>query len=991
MSSDWRCVHPTMDFDTVSNCSGVSSRSDEIRSNASTLSGLSLYKDEFSELRHTINPLKYPQFDRCSTPKQDSGCESSYDNRVSDLSCQLENSLKLNEKYKNELYDLEKSIELKFHDRIQKLITTNLRLKIELDNANSQVQRLLSAFSTERNTSLVPNATFIQLEQKYYKLSLESATLQLNLQESRNQNEEYERENKDLNIELNQLKTDCGAKKLCIKELKKKIIEQTLKIQSSLKDNALSTQTLHDLSSELEHLKKIQDWYKEQLQVYQNNKKSLTDEILNCKINLASKDEIIESLNLDVIEWKEKYNDSEFKMLKEKDRFFKQTQSDSFSGDCEYSLPELNTKNSPNCSCLENDRSVINYYEDTIQDLTSEIKSIKEYIQEQDKKVKDVGKENSDLIAQCVTLQKVVRQNEIMIEELENAKKCLSMELNLANEKLRENSTELSSVRSEVFRLNGEAEIREEEKKLVDSTIKNIREHFDVFRIKYENLEEKLQQKNKQILQLQTEKQKLFMDNNWNICELEKISEKDGVISNLSKEVSTLVIQMKSLKKGLIEKESAIEHLTEEKQGMENKNREEIKKYEAVFTQYKDMVTDYENQIYKLQEHLGVSETTIIDLQDNIKILKDELSKRDSDLNKMTINLSNLQSTLISYEKGSTGNVKDENCSKETSHKNNDKSLVEAIYQFLKNCETATKKCNGLNTKEYIDINKLFNIIEKHVRQDNNIDCNILYDRELINQFTAALHALMDEIQTKLVKVDDAIKIMNKKVEKCSTLLNTRLNLKEKEHENEKIKELNILLQVKELQIKEKQKKYEVNYRTLLKKVKEHMRGRNSAEKHNKYLQELYNSLSDEKNSLKLSITSKDYKNINEKLNYSVLTLEEEALKNQTCDRCFDYAVTVKKLAGLEAEVKRLEEEKGFCSEYTNKKGRTQELKLGNSNLNSEKEKYLSRIEELLSEKKNLANQIDNEIKIVSSTLQGKTEELGKLEMKKNHNVKSVG
>ncbi|KAJ8949994.1 hypothetical protein NQ318_002404 [Aromia moschata] len=51
--------------------------------------------------------------------------------------------------------------------------------------------------------------------------------------------------------------------------------------------------------------------------------------------------------------------------------------------------------------------------------------------------------------------------------------------------------------------------------------------------------------------------------------------------------------------------------------------------------------------------------------------------------------------------------------------------------------------------------------------------------------------------------------------------------------------------------MQDRQKKYEINNRTLLRKVKEHMKGRTAAEKHNKYLQELYNTLSDENNSLK--------------------------------------------------------------------------------------------------------------------------------------------
>lgn len=90
--------------------------------------------------------------------------------------------------------------------------------------------------------------------------------------------------------------------------------------------------------------------------------------------------------------------------------------------------------------------------------------------------------------------------------------------------------------------------------------------------------------------------------------------------------------------------------------------------------------------------------------------------------------------------------------------------------------------------------------------------------------------------------------------------------------------------------------RYERNYRTLLRKVREHMKGRNVAEKHNGYLQELHNNLSDECNTLKLQLELKDseisriqscvdnYLSINEKLKQNVLKLEKELA--DPCNRC---------------------------------------------------------------------------------------------------------
>lgn len=70
------------------------------------------------------------------------------------------------------------------------------------------------------------------------------------------------------------------------------------------------------------------------------------------------------------------------------------------------------------------------------------------------------------------------------------------------------------------------------------------------------------------------------------------------------------------------------------------------------------------------------------------------------------------------------------------------------------------------------------------------------------------------------------------------------------------------------------------NNRTLLRKLKEHMRGRNSTEKQLKYLQNLYDSLSDSHNTLILSATEKDC---------SIKTLQE---------LCENYKVKIKRLTG---------------------------------------------------------------------------------------------
>ncbi|XP_031356494.1 myosin-11-like [Photinus pyralis] len=123
------------------------------------------------------------------------------------------------------------------------------------------------------------------------------------------------------------------------------------------------------------------------------------------------------------------------------------------------------------------------------------------------------------------------------------------------------------------------------------------------------------------------------------------------------------------------------------------------------------------------------------------------------------------------------------------------------------------------------------------------------------------------------------------------------------------VRHLKALCKAKESEMKEKEKRFQANYRTLLRKVKEHMRGRHVAEKHCKYLQELHDSLAEELSTSKLQKATHAFdlhnlrsecenltnSNVKLKREYSILKEEvakyknealhlETSIKNQACD-----------------------------------------------------------------------------------------------------------
>lgn len=789
-----------MDLDTVSNCSSLSLRSEETRSNESTLSGLSIYQDEFTELRHLVNPRKYPNYAFSSSSPSQENCRTRYKGNIyiSTLSHHLEDSQQLQEKYKSDLYNLEKSLELKYYDKIEKLLKTNQRLKSELDNANEQISRLLKNYSKQNTLSSEDN-NFFQLEQKCHDLTSRYSELGNEYFQSKNQNEQYETENKQLKIELSELKIDVETKNACVKELKDKISQQYVEIETLLKTSFKYSQSINDSALELAHVKKTQDWYRERLRLCQDEKQTLSDEILKCKIDLSTQHEKIENLNVELSRWKAKCEVIELKALQDKEKLYKQLDSIHSTSD---------SKNKVELSFIhteENKANIINFYECNIQDLTREIMKIKEYVQEQDGMIQKITKENSELIGRCITLQKNVQHNQIVIEELENVKKSFDAELGEARNKIKQKSDEIITKENQILALHAELKARKDEQNMVEQSVKMVRDQFAVFKFKHRELRDELCIKNKQILQLENEKQKLFMDNNWNICELEKVKQKDVIISQLKGELNKnneiIKEYLETIDTMKIERNKSQENnlsLLNEKQNIIDMDHLEINKYENVLTQYKVMITNCDKEITDLTKLLNESNIKIEDLKDNIKILKQEICQKDINFNE----LNNKCVTLESEFKHLSENVETTRIL-DSKNENNDQR---------QNCNSSV--LNSQHFESYRDIyyktcsEDNLATSEKEIVSLQNKYSKVISNSQTVKKVPTPTNLnSKKKILLKIVELEDRTKKLNEICHECYTTLNNIFNTLKGNNKSEQVQKLNVLLQVKELELKEKQKK----------------------------------------------------------------------------------------------------------------------------------------------------------------------------------------
>ncbi|CAH0548013.1 unnamed protein product [Brassicogethes aeneus] len=851
--------------DTNSTCSDTS---EGLISSISCASG---YQDEFQELRHLVNPKKYPDLPlrNCLTPTQTNKQENEHEAKINRLNAELQNALRTNEKYKIDLFNLEKKIELSFHDKVEALIRRNRVLEVQVENSNNQVERLIKNFGNV-GKSLITCSKCLKLEKINYEVNSSIISLKDEVGQYKSLNNELVEKNKKLSIEIQEIRPLIDIRNACVKDLKEKITKQHVEIQKLQRNEDFLTIGVSNLKNELNHVKKSEEWYKNQLHLCQNEKQVLLEDILMHKNNLAAKYKEYEDLKIEINVWKSRYTELELKLIKEKDcvsKFVepKITIQKEFVGDLD---------NSTN-------QTIANYYENVIQDLYGEINQIKHTFNEKNSTYTKISKENSELVSQCLMLQKSLQLSQVNLEDKENIKKDLQLKLTLLTNSENNKTQEIQKLQQELQNARIELTARNQEKDMVENTIQTIRQYFGVLKSNYEKLKGQINKKNKEVLQLQNEKQELFMNNNWNLCELEKVKEQLLIIKKLQEVIARNEEDMLNMQKSITENEEKIKTLQSEltlKDQQSNtdcdniriKLIKEIEVYDGIILQYKSLIEKSDNKVSELQRKLNNSNYLNEQLTDNMEILKNHIKNKDDDLDISQQKIQSLEKQI--------SNLFEENQQNNLNNKLKDSKST----QCERNNELKTMSNDSRKT----------NLKNKMLELQNKI--NILQDKN-------------NEICSKMQIYANNFKVV--KEENNSN------------NDSDEVKNLKALLAFKDLEKKERQKTHESNNRTLLKKVKEHMKGRKTAEKQNSYLRNLFDALSEEHNNTKLNLSSKEfeinnlnsiikeYDGINRKLKQSIIGLEKQIENFNYCESCGEFEITKKQLKDLQDLFEKLQDE----------------------------------------------------------------------------------
>ncbi|XP_008190815.2 paramyosin [Tribolium castaneum] len=900
--------------EVLSDCSESSKASECGSSNLSTLSGLSEYQGEFLRLKELIDPGSSPNV-KASVRRNH--ITTWYENQIKTLTVQLQNSLKENENYKNQLYNLEKKKAILYNDKVETLLKQNNQLEKKLLEANAQIQRLLNVCETKSNTDL--QNKMLKLEKNNQELSNQNYSLSNELRQCTYQKSEIESDYCNLKSETSDLKLDLVAKLHCIEELKKKISDQHVELQNLTQNNVKLVHELDLLTTELEYVRKSENWYKHELHQLQAEKSDLSAQLLQNKKTTALQGQKIQEMGLELSNLKCVCDELRLSSLKEKERILKQFEN---STDTPIKLENFNKINPP----VDID-GISTYYETVISDLTSDVAKIKSDFEHQQKNFANLSRENSEVLAKCLLLQNSLNEKENTIEQLESSKKELKCKLSQAMDKQVEESRKLADLHKNCAKLETELQLKNEEKDVVEKSVKAIKAQFNSFRCGYQRLKDELSRKNLEIVRLQRA-----------LSELEENTARDA---------------------------EHVAKLNERLAFVERANKE------AEFAK-----ENYLNEINSLNKAIEGLQT---------KPEENNNTSRAVDVMEYICKSCNIGEDGSNRRSVSSGNHSD-------------------YIKLLLNRIVAQFQCNATEI----------------ATKDRNI-------AELRRKIAKLKKFLMNRVE----KIEERCRSFSKRSDENMKMLKALCENSKGCDQSEKYKHLQALLQVKIQEEKDKQRRYERNYRTLLRKVREHMKGRNVAEKHNGYLQELHNNLSDECNTLKLQLEMKDceinklqdcvdnYLAINEKLKQKLekeLTnpctkceeLEKsnlaDALKRCKCEAKDEVILNLQhenerlllEMTSLTAKVETLVEsnnalgaklanlEKLLSEEKaTHEITRNGLIQLENtcSKFNNEKEQLGKRLENLSGKNVYLTKELQH----INSCLQQRTEEVNELNLQRKH------
>lgn len=464
-----------------------------VSSTNTSLSGLTGYEEEFNDLKLlTCTTPTSPQF--CRSQLNDTS-KFIYETKIKNLTSELDNVLKLNEKLKNDLFSKESKYEEENQKKINSFIAKNAHLEAHLTAIRSCIEGLLKqyissdlvTFETDDSSNLCAQIKLIQNEIIRYN-------------NEKNNNELLV---KNIKSQLEIAKEEIQARVACVNELKKKVSEQYSSIENVLQYNKELESKLKAAESELSWCKKSENWYKDQLHNAQFKNMESSETVIKLQQLILVKDQDIQKLNINVSKWKHDYD--ALLMFFKKERGSLSSKIERLQFDMIDTTPH-STEESTECHTC-------NRGENDIEKATNEIDKMKKNIAVQTKHYEGLCKQNSELEARVILLQKTLNEKEIALQNFELEKVDLQNEL-YAKQILEQNQTKnIINLKELNDTLQVKLAALEREKMEVENVVGFIRQDLNKVMLAHTQLKQDISQKDKMICGLQNKIEQLAKNN----------------------------------------------------------------------------------------------------------------------------------------------------------------------------------------------------------------------------------------------------------------------------------------------------------------------------------------------------------------------------------------------------------------------------------------------------------------------------------------------
>lgn len=709
------------DLDTHSNLS------DGSQSNLSALSGLTGYESELSTIKQYINDETVEKPYKLS--KELKSEVLVYENEIKNLKAELQNCLEQNGKYKSEIFYLENKAELMCHGAFEKLAHDKAQIKAEPENANNYIKKLTSQKDNE-NTN-ISNVKYFELQHKIIRLEKCNFDLNSTLSLKQAEAKHWKNENFAVRADINKLRSnkkeiqvEINTKLKCVEELKQKVTQQHVAYQLLLQNNSRLNNQINLFKNDLEHSRKSESWYKEQLNVSQSEREKYLKDCLDMKSITIQKDLLVENLKLEVEKLKNKFTFAESNFIKEKEELLKKIDVVNI----EIANLSLNYETKSNNVCATSNDAMKMTYETTIQELGKEISVVKNNFAELQLLLQNTTKTNAELMMQNTLLNKSLTEKMLIVENLEKSRQNLQIQLEVSEKKLKKVSDELLSLKYSKNKLEIALSLADEERGEVEDAIKHIKDKFNKFLIVHKSTKEELARFNKEHLKLQTEKQQLFMNTNWQLCEIEEGKKKEieasQHIKRLSEENSKLIYETYSLKSMNNNLKREIDESNVSKQ---EKNKGTIENYKLSLAELETESNQYQNDSKQLLQTICQNNT-------------DQCSNCDRNLVEILTYLLNM---LVNFEQQMFSNSSITSyCFQyriECSHLKIFNSLDEQLSRISKHLQKTSEKLiklekinTRLKTKNRNVKNKLLREMEKLQVKTSEIEMNTKNSQDLL-------------------------------------------------------------------------------------------------------------------------------------------------------------------------------------------------------------------------------------------------------------------